>query len=411
MIYISNIQLLFLEASFLELYWQNNTPIAKILILFILTLLLISVRMFFQNRARIGLEFFCLDKLKENLANWKEHTPLEEIINEEEYVESTQRVDGDFEEDIITMYEASIEDDLMPGINRNTMVFERLKALQELRKTKSRVNVGVLQNLIEIQDSRYISSRLPSYIMTLAMLLGMLGTFIGLTILVSEITSQLNLDVIDKNDVNSQIKTSFEKINNSLKGVGTAFTTTLMGLLCTIIVSALNFLQNQQKAKFFDLFEQFTVKELLPYTFPDMEQEEVINAIKDQLRETFDKLNRTIDKNRKTLGTIDGLYQKFDTVVDTVKEVMSAGSTAELHTVLQEMQGVNSNLNQIIDKYENRKLLGDFQKVAEKYEGYLNKHDFILEQSKWLPNARAFMFAIAALLGIIAIALIIPFFL
>jgi len=224
---------------------------------------------------------------------------------------------------------------------------------------------------------------------------------------VGDITEQLKgFDDLNSADAGLEsFRNSFKGINDVMQGVGTAFITTLTGLICTITVAFLNFAQVKHRAAFFDEFEQFTVKDLLPHTFPDMEQEEVINAIKDQLRETFDSLNSTIDKNRKTLGTIDGLYQKFDTVVDTVKDVMAKGGTAELQNVLAQMNDVNHNLESIIDKYENRKLLDDFHKVADKYEGYLSKHDFILEQSKWLPNARLFMGIIAGLLGGILIIL------
>lgn len=148
----------------------------------------------------------------------------------------------------------------------------------------------------------------------------------------------------------------------------------------------------------------------MPVTFPDLEQEEVINAIKDQLSETFDSLNQTIDKNRKTLGTIDGLYQRFDSIVETIKGVLTTRSEGEFQAVLEGVHGVNKNLEKVIDKYENKKLLEDFEKVADKYDGYLSKHDFILEQSKWLPNARVFMIIIASLLGVIAILLAITLF-
>ena len=401
---------LFLYVSIWELLWQNNTIIAKFIILLIFGLLGISIQMFIKNRKRIMFEISNLQRLEYNLRQWKESARPGN--SDETTTDSEGRIMGDYEEDVVTLYEASIEDDLQPGIAKGTMVFERLQALNDLRQTKSRVNIGVLQQLSEIQDSRHISSTLPPFVMTSAMLLGMLGTFIGLTVMVGEITAQLKgFDTVETGDAGlDTFRNSFEGIKNVMQGVGTAFTTTLVGLICTITVSVLNFIQNSQKAMFFDRFEQFTVKELLPYTFPDMEQEEVINAIKDQLRETFDKLNTTIDKNRKTLGTIDGLYRKFDSVVDTVKDVMATGGTAELHTVLQEMQGVNNNLEQIIDKYENRKLLDDFHRVADTYEGYLKKHNYILEQSKWLPNARGFMIAIASFLGVIMVLLAIMVF-
>lgn len=404
--------LLLSQVSWWDIYIGSNTVVAQIIVVIILFLLVSSIRMFAQHKKRLLSEAANLNQLKKNLSRWKENaTTYHEL--DDDFVEDGETHEDIYNEDIITIYEASIENDLMPSIIPGTIVYERLRVLQELRNTKSRVSIGVLQNMSEVQNNQFISSRLPSYIMSLSMLLGMLGTFIGLTIMVGEMTKQLmdmNSVMGSENPDPEALYSSLAGIQSIMKGVGTAFTTTLVGLTCTIIVSGLNFFQKSRTLAFFDDFEQFTVKELLPNTFPDLEQEEVINAIKEQLRETFENLNVTIDKNRKTLGNIDGLYEKFDSIVDTVKSVLATGSTGELQTVLSQVVSVNHNLEKVIDKYENRKLLADFQLVAEKYDGYLKKHNFILEQSKWLPNARVFMIIISVLLGIITLFLGISLF-
>lgn len=384
----------FLNGSFFDVFWNQNTIIAKSIICIIIFLLICTIYLFFRNRKRIKIEFTNLNRLKKNLNDWKGD---ENITIEEDQSSDT---------DEVVIFEASIDEHLLPNIKAGTIVHDRLKILQHLRGTKSKVNISTLQQMSELNDAKNFSSQFPAYVMSLSMLLGILGTFIGLTIMIGEISSQLQgFDAIQSGSSGLEsFKSSFKSIRGVMSGVGTAFTTTLTGLVCTITVSVLNFSQNRHKAVFFDQFEQFTLNELLPHTFPDLEQEEVINAIKDQMEDTFRSLNGTIEKNSAVLGTIDSLYEKFGSMIDVVKNAVAKDGTGELQGTLEEMHSVNENLEKIIDKYENRKLLEDFERVADKYDQYLKKHDFVLEQSKWLPNARIFMIAIVA--GLLSISVI-----
>ncbi|MEO1451426.1 MAG: hypothetical protein AAFV07_17980, partial [Bacteroidota bacterium] len=274
------IQVFLSGASLWGILWADNTGIAKVILFLIAALLTLSIYLFWQNRERLALEMATLNRLKDNLRNWMpgdgvqdDDSPGEDspLTAKDKMARAGERARGGIDFAIDNRREAHIEHDLLPGIRAGTIVYERLKSLQMLRDTKSRVNVGVLQQLSEIRYERNPATRVPGYAMSLSMLLGMLGTFIGLTMMVGDISAQLTgFDGVDTSgDAGlDTFRNSFQGIQDVMTGVGTAFTTTLAGLVCTIVISGLNFFQTSQKARFFDEFEQFTVKSLLPRTFP-----------------------------------------------------------------------------------------------------------------------------------------------
>lgn len=185
--------------------------------------------------------------------------------------------------------------------------------------------------------------------MNLAVLLGLLGTFIGLTYMVGDISDQLEKG----GDVTT--------IQSTLAQVKTAFSTTLAGLICTVIVSIFNFYMEQKKATFFDHLEQFTVQDLLPSTFRNWKKKTMLETVGDQLEDTFNNLNQTIENNNASIGELNGLYSKFDRIEDTLRSILTAGETADMQGIVKEISTVNASMKVMIDKYQNKQLLEDFE--------------------------------------------------
>lgn len=264
---MNTLNTLLLKASTYEIYWGGNTFTAKLIILAILGLLAFSVVMFVRDRRIIRKELLGLGQLQDNLNYW--HSQIENLgdVYDEGIDEGQLIISNDTDDDLINVYEASIERDLLPHIPSGTIVHERLRVLDRLRNTKSRVNVGVLQQLSEVQYSQNLSSRFLPYAMSLAMLLGMFGTFIGLSVMVGEITEQL--DMVGKIGASSSgnsdaLYSSLSEIQNVMTGVRTAFTTTLAGLFCTIIVSVLGFLQHSRQLAFLTVLSNLRSKSYCP---------------------------------------------------------------------------------------------------------------------------------------------------
>lgn len=369
-----------LEISFWSLVFGNNSMSGIIIILLIFALLGLSIYLFWQQYNRFSQEEVNLNRVKKNLSMWKSR---QQQIN-----------DDNIEDEILeSMHLASIEE-LQNGINNSTIIYDRLQTLKENQSTRSRLNVGVLQNLAELKENKGWTSNFLKYVMNISVLLGLLGTFIGLSYMVADISVQLEAG----GDINS--------IQETLKQVQTAFSTTLAGLICTVIVSVLNFYLEQKKAAFFDDLEQFTVQGLLPNTFPDLEEKTMLETVGDQLEDTFYNLNETIGNNNAAISELNGLYSKFDRIEDTMKSILTAGETAGMQGVVKELNLVNTSMKIMIDKYQNKQMLEDFRGLTEYHSIYVNKLNGILEESKWIPNTKGLitwviilLFLIVCLLG------------
>ncbi|MFM9951892.1 MAG: MotA/TolQ/ExbB proton channel family protein [Saprospiraceae bacterium] len=375
MCYINNP--LFLDVSFWQLMFGNNSASGIIIIIIIFILLATSVYLFWRHFIRFRGEEISLNLVRKNLAAWK---------HRQNQVQSHNHLE---DEDLEAFHLAPI-DELQEGVNPNAIIYDRLTTLRENQITRSRLNVGVLQNLAELKESKDWTANYLKYVMNLAVLLGLLGTFIGLTYMVGDISDQLEKG----GDVNT--------IQNTLAQVKTAFSTTLAGLICTVIVSIFNFYLEQKKATFFDQLEQFTVQDLLPSTFPELEEKTMLETVGDQLEDTFNNLNQTIENNNASIGELNGLYSKFDRIEDTLRSILTAGETADMQGIVREISTVNASMKVMIDKYQNKQLLEDFRGLTEHHKKYVLSLNGILQESKWIPDTKVFLIAIATLLLIIA---------
>ncbi|MFN7116860.1 MAG: MotA/TolQ/ExbB proton channel family protein [Saprospiraceae bacterium] len=368
---------LLLEVSFWRMLFGNNSLVGTFIILVIFGLLGASGYLFWRHFTRFRGEEISLRRVRGNLYAWKQR---QNQMQGKNYL---------MDEDLEAFHLAPIEE-LQAGVNPNSIIYDRLTTLRENQVTRSRLNVGVLQNLAELKESKNWTANFLKYVMNLAVLLGLLGTFIGLTGMVGDISDQLEKG----GDVNT--------IQDTLLQVKTAFSTTLAGLICTVIVSALNFYLEQKKATFFDQLEQFTVQDLLPSTFPELEEKTMLETVGDQLEDTFNNLNQTIENNNASIGELNGLYSKFDRIEDTLRRVLTAGETADMQSVVKELSAVNASMKVMIEKYQNKQLLEDFRGLTDHHKKYVNSLNGILMESKWIPNTKAFLIAIAALLFLIA---------
>jgi hypothetical protein len=144
------------------------------------------------------------------------------------------------------------------------------------------------------------------------------------------------------------------------------------------------------------------VQDLLPNTFPELEEKTMLETVGDQLEDTFYNLNETIGNNNAAISELNGLYSKFDRIEDTLKSILTAGETADMQGVIKELISVNTSMKVMIDKYQNKQMLEDFRGLTEHHSNYVNKLNGILEESKWIPNTKGLITWIIVLLFIIA---------
>ncbi|HEU0055309.1 MAG TPA: MotA/TolQ/ExbB proton channel family protein, partial [Longimicrobium sp.] len=158
-----------------------------------------------------------------------------------------------------------------------TLIGDRLAALARMKQARVKVHVDALQQVTALSESRRATLAFPAYAVDLAMMLGMLGTFFGLCLMLMQMQGVLPAagGAADAGGF-TRAAASLGSIIASKK---TAFVTTLFGLTVAIGVSALNFLLARAQAACYEALERFTVEELLPATAATVEDETAMERL------------------------------------------------------------------------------------------------------------------------------------
>lgn len=192
--------------------------------------------------------------------------------------------------------------------------------------------------------------------MSMLITLGLLGTFIGLTISVSELVNVLLQDIgsasLDWNEI-------LVRLAAAAKGMGAAFTTSLVGLFGSVI---LNFAliaidcEEQKRSLMIDV-EEYLDNNVAVLIAKDKETEyTMMNRI---LKDTFVEFGSKIEMTLK--DTVDSFADKLTNVVmdvsvssqaldTTVERFDSAIST--LAVAMKDMSDFNVNLKENVDKMD-----------------------------------------------------------
>jgi len=373
--------------------WHDSTGVAKFIVILIGFLLLATTVAFFKHWARYGREKDAIDKTGKSVLDWFSSDPVSE-----EDEESSQ-------EDLPAIPRSIPIDHLLEQLKSPSLLKTRLTLLQQLQLSKVKIDVKILQHLSIASESKQWSAKLPSFASSFAMLLGMFGTFLGLTLMVAQIGQELQgLESVDEGGMKA-LENSFAGIKGIMGGVGTAFYTTLAGLVCTLLVTGYNFLLEQRKAALFEYLEAFTSGVLLPKAFPNLEEGEMLDRISDRLEDAFEGLNETLERNNHTLANIDGLYQKFDQIVLRVKEITQGDTSTQVQQLILEMTNLLASIEKISEKYENKKILQEITSLEESNRSFVSRYNRLIVDANWIPGTKRFMIINLALLALIAGAL------
>ena len=242
--------------------------------------------------------------------------------------------------------------ELRDGVPEGTLIADRLTALARMKQARVKVNVEALQQMTLLRESASPGLAFPGYAADLAMMLGMLGTFVGLCLMLLQMQGVLPGAADAANgSAFAQAAASMTSIITSKK---TAFVTTLVGLACAIILSFLNFRLARAQAAFYDALERFTSHELLPATVPQVENEMAMERLSVQLSESFERLGSLNEDQGDRLERIEAMQAAFSTIVDSIRTVTAQAARAPaeetagaLTHVVAQLAATNDQLGRI----------------------------------------------------------------
>jgi hypothetical protein len=228
-----------------------------------------------------------------------------------------------------------------------SLIGDRLAAVARLKQARVKVTVEALQQMTVLRESSVFGLAFPAYAVDMCMMLGLLGTFLGLCLMLLQMQGVVP-GAGGTGDAGNfaGAATSLGDIIASKK---TAFATTLVGLVCAIGVSWLNFLLARAQSAFYDRLERFTAAELLPATVPGLENEQAMEKLSIHLTDAFARLGSITESHGEQMERIEAMQASFGTIVESIRSIMLRAA----HAPPEEATGVLTGMvKQLADTNE-----------------------------------------------------------
>jgi hypothetical protein len=314
-----------------SLLWQGNTGIGRVILLFLLALGGAAGTTAVRHRNRY---------------RQRETRALDEVSAKLKRIREAEQAEDERQGTIPPPVELHLLREHVPA---DTLIGDRLAALARMKQARVKVNVDALQQMTLLRENASFGLAFPGYAVDLAMMLGMLGTFLGLCLMLLQMQGVLpSASGVPAAGGFAEAAASLGSIIASKK---TAFVTTLVGLACAIAISFLNFLLARAQSAFYDALERFTTAELLPATIPTVEDETAMEKLSLQLSDTFASLGSLSVHHAGNLERLQEMEASFGAIVESIRAItlQSARGPAEeaagaLSTLVRQLGDANDAL-------------------------------------------------------------------
>ena len=262
-----------------------------------------------------------------------------------------------------------ISPDLLNNLGKSTItrtgirlssIYRRIRDLVKIKQNGGEIDHDTLGDIHAGAASR--KAGLSNYILGILIILGLVGTLWGLTTAVIEV--QPLLQDIDDLDQLPQISNALQE---TLKGMGTAFKTTLAGLVTSLGLGALGWLFGFLNSVFLTQFETVVATEIIPHfkQTPESAIESSVNQLEVSVGEF--KL-ATEDNVRRMQASIQQLTEKsWDAYLE--QQYVIANELREIPGELRESLGGISEYQVLI-----KSTVESFEKLTKNFMTEISKN-------------------------------------
>ncbi|MFP3939009.1 MAG: hypothetical protein ACLF0P_01760 [Thermoanaerobaculia bacterium] len=230
-------------------------------------------------------------------------------------------------------------DQLIHAVSPGTLMGDRIRAIAKMRLYRVKVDIDTLQELALYKDAATPGQGYPAFATGLSMMLGILGTFLGLAAMVQEIHLGLPTGTTDL--TLESWMSSVEHLGTVLGGMKTAFSTSLVGMAGAILASTIAFRLGRRRRQVFEALERVTAAELIPATVPAVEDELVLAQVSRQLDESFSRLDEIYLQNREALKDLTAAQEAFVAIVDEIRDITRGHAARNIDDVLGQLARSN----------------------------------------------------------------------
>lgn len=258
---------------------------------------------------------------------WSENQSLKKV---KERV-STERVQLNADEVFDSYTLASIRDEANP----KSLIYDRLHTITNLQRSYARIDLDMLQTTTLTKESASKTFEIPGYFVGFAMLVGLLGTVVGLSAMIGDMQATIPFTM-----QNTDFVKSSGKIGEVLSSMQSAFAATIGGLCCSMISSLLNYAMRITQVRFHEKLDTFTVEELLPLVYRSREASDLLKDASENIEKTFSKLD---DIGRDMLGNtnkLNAVHESFNTIITNLERITQSPHRDEMERVVQQLSQV-----------------------------------------------------------------------
>jgi hypothetical protein len=211
-----------------------------------------------------------------------------------------------------------------------------------LRASKSRETGGAdaperftlsapaMRSLLDTIASRLDESReLSRYMTGLLIFLGLLGTFWGLLLTVRSVADVINGMSVGSGDINALFEQLKAGLAQPLRGMGTAFSSSMLGLAGALVLGFLDLTAGQAQNRFFNELEEWLAgltrlsSGVLGAEGEGGSVPVYVQALLEQTAENMETLQHTLmrgeDDRREANQAMRGLTERLATLTDTMR--------------------------------------------------------------------------------------------
>ena len=186
-----------------------------------------------------------------------------------------------------------------------------------------------MRSLLDSIASRLDESReLSRYMVGLLIFLGLLGTFWGLLLTVSSVGDVINSMSVGSGDINALFDQLKGGLAKPLKGMGTAFSSSMLGLAGALVLGFLDLTAGQAQNRFFNELEEYLagltrVSSGVLGAEGEGSVPVYVQALLEQTAENMENLQRILargeDGRREANAAVLSLTERIGTLSDTLR--------------------------------------------------------------------------------------------
>ena len=192
------------------------------------------------------------------------------------------------------------------------------------------ISTPAMRSMLDSIDSRLDESReLSRYMVGLLIFLGLLGTFWGLLLAVSSVGDVINSMSVGSGDINALFEQLKSGLAKPLKGMGTAFSSSMLGLAGALVLGFLDLTAGQAQNRFFNELEEWLAgltrlsSGVLGGEGGEGSVPVYVQALLEQTAENMENLQRILargeDGRKESNAAVLGLTERIATLSDTMR--------------------------------------------------------------------------------------------